>query len=371
MIENVLPNDAQQTASPAKVNWRQACFFLGLTFALTLLLDFILWRTVGYGANLSTGLLLQTQMLLPAFSAILLSLFIFKDSPIYFKTYHGRARWFFYVFLAYTVIFVLLSGASVLSPSLNLQISLVAASATYLGLLLLIAIRIISGRDAFSQAGLKGGKLIEWVFYGAAFILFYALQTALNAMFGLGTPVNQVDFLVSQGVPLEGMSVNVILFLIAFQTILIAPFQGLLFGFGEEYGWRGYLQGELVKLGKIRGILIVGMIWGIWHWPVIWMGHNYPGYPLWGTFLMTGYTILLGFILGYVMLKTRAIWLVAFLHALNNQVFSYLAAMVHMPNHPIFSFGLGFYGILTMIPIVLLLFLDPIWKDKGLSPESQ
>ena len=364
MIENSLPNDTQRTDKSERVNWKQVGIFLGLTFALTLILDFILWRITGYGASPNSALLLQTQMLLPAFSAITLSLFLFRGSPIYFKTYRGRARWFFYLFIAYTLFFILLVVTAIIAPSLNLQISIASAIVTYLALLLLITIRVISGKNEFAQAGLRGGKPLEWVFYGAAFILFYALQTALNALFGFGTPVNQVEFLLSQGVPLEGAPINLLLFLIAFQTILIAPFQGLLFGFGEEYGWRGYLQGELVKLGKKRGVLVLGLIWGVWHWPVIWMGHNYPGYPLLGTFLMTGYTVLLGFVLSYVMLKTKAIWLVAFLHALNNQVYSYLAALVYTPDDPVFSFGIGLYGIITLIPIVLLLFLDPIWKDN-------
>jgi membrane protease YdiL (CAAX protease family) len=64
------------------------------------------------------------------------------------------------------------------------------------------------------------------------------------------------------------------------QTVLVGPLLGLLMGFGEEYGWRGYLQSELIKIGKRRGVLLLGLIWGAWHYPVIWMGHNYPGQPL-------------------------------------------------------------------------------------------
>jgi membrane protease YdiL (CAAX protease family) len=37
--------------------------------------------------------------------------------------------------------------------------------------------------------------------------------------------------------------------------------------FGEEYGWRGYLLPKLLPLGELRASLIVGVIWGVWHFP--------------------------------------------------------------------------------------------------------
>lgn len=43
---------------------------------------------------------------------------------------------------------------------------------------------------------------------------------------------------------------------------------GTLLGvFGEEYGWRGYLLPKLLPLGELRASLIVGVIWGVWHFP--------------------------------------------------------------------------------------------------------
>ncbi|MBT7069590.1 MAG: CPBP family intramembrane metalloprotease, partial [Anaerolineae bacterium] len=52
-------------------------------------------------------------------------------------------------------------------------------------------------------------------------------------------------------------------------TTIIGPLLGLVIAFGEEYGWRGYLQGELVKLGRVKGVLWVGVIWGVWHAPAV------------------------------------------------------------------------------------------------------
>ena len=134
---------------------------------------------------------------------------------------------------------------------------------------------------------------------------------------------------------------------------------------GEEYGWRGYLQQELIKMGRVKGVLLVGIIWGVWHAPVIAMGHNYPGHPVLGPILMVAYAVFLAYVLGYAVLKSGSIWLAAYLHALNNQVNSLLLATLYTPNDPAFSFGLGIYGLPIMAAIVLLILRDPIWREGG------
>lgn len=38
---------------------------------------------------------------------------------------------------------------------------------------------------------------------------------------------------------------------------------------GEDYGWRYFLQGRLQEcFGKIKGILMIGIIWGVYHVPL-------------------------------------------------------------------------------------------------------
>jgi uncharacterized protein len=54
-----------------------------------------------------------------------------------------------------------------------------------------------------------------------------------------------------------------------------------LFTFGEEYGWRGYLLPRLLPLGEIKATLLLGVIWGVWHVPLILAGLNYPGVNPW------------------------------------------------------------------------------------------
>lgn len=48
-----------------------------------------------------------------------------------------------------------------------------------------------------------------------------------------------------------------------------------LFAYGEEYGWRGVLADELAPLGALRANLLTGVMWGVWHAPLIVGGYNY------------------------------------------------------------------------------------------------
>ena len=54
---------------------------------------------------------------------------------------------------------------------------------------------------------------------------------------------------------------------------------------GEESGFRGYMMSKLIKIyGTGKAVVVGGIVWGLWHLPLICMGHNfgttYPGcYP--------------------------------------------------------------------------------------------
>lgn len=46
---------------------------------------------------------------------------------------------------------------------------------------------------------------------------------------------------------------------------------------GEEIGWRGWLWPALTPLGRIPAAIVGGVIWSLWHLPVVLIGYNYPG----------------------------------------------------------------------------------------------
>ena len=178
----------------------------------------------------------------------------------------------------------------------------------------------------------------------------------------MGQPVD-LSALYAQGAVSTGMTPPVLMMVIAIQTLLIGPFLGILITFGEEYGWRGYLQPALSGLGRVRGVTLVGIIWGIWHWPVIWLGYNYPGHPYLGSLLMLLFSLGLAFVLGYAVLKAKGIWIAAFLHALVNQSFGFFMGVIYKPGDAAYSFGIGIPGLIVLALLVGLILRDPIWKQ--------
>lgn len=96
------------------------------------------------------------------------------------------------------------------------------------------------------------------------------------------------------------------------QAMLLAPLLNAIPTFGEEFGWRGYLQPKLMPLGGRKAVLLVGVIWGIWHWPVIIMGYNYGldyfGAPFLGPLAMVWFTLSLSLIFGWLTVKAGSVW---------------------------------------------------------------
>ena len=106
-------------------------------------------------------------------------------------------------------------------------------------------------------------------------------------------------------------------------TMIIAGTIASFAALGEEAGWRGYMMPKMIKLwGVKKAVLFGGIIWGIWHWPLTYVGHNfgrdYFGYPFTGFAAMCIMCVFMGIILTFVTYKSGSIWPAAFLHAVNN-----------------------------------------------------
>ena len=347
-------------------NWRHVGAFLALTFGLTYLLDLAIYLRGGLRVE-GIVTVLQLQMLLPALSAIVLGLFFFAQSPIYRGRPAGRGRWFYYYFLLLTVIFAAGALGVWMAPSQQAiaLVSTIPLILAFLGLLVLVILRFAAGREEMARVWLAWGRWRYWLLFGVAIVVYYALQAALNAVTGLGAA-----HLVLPPPP-PGFTPDTLLIVGAVQSVLVLPILAIVIAFGEEYGWRGYLQSELFKLGRVRGVLLLGVIWGAWHWPLILMGYNYPGHPLLGLVLMALYTTGLAVVLGYAVLKSGSVLLASSLHALNNQVLAFIIAIGFTPFDNAFSFGIGIYAIVTLAIVSLLVLRDPVWRGRGSTPSIE
>jgi membrane protease YdiL (CAAX protease family) len=94
---------------------------------------------------------------------------------------------------------------------------------------------------------------VSWLVVFVAFTVYYGLSAIINVA-GLAAPADNAALMQQIGLA------SPILFALAIilQSGAVASLLGLVIAFGEEYGWRYYLQNELIKLGKVRGIFLVG-----------------------------------------------------------------------------------------------------------------
>lgn len=101
-------------------------------------------------------------------------------------------------------------------------------------------------------------------------------------------------------------------------AVLAAYTINLPFTFGEELGWRGLMLKETQHLGFWKSNLFIGSIWGLWHAPIIMVGHNYPLHPHIGIGMMVLFCVSLSFALSYIRFKTKTIWGPSAFHGMLN-----------------------------------------------------
>lgn len=153
----------------------------------------------------------------------------------------------------------------------------------------------------------------------------------------------QVEMMKEQiaALPIHPIWLGVIQGLIAGVTI------NAVFAFGEELGWRGFLQKELGYLGFWKSSAVIGLIWGFWHAPLILQGHNYPQHPVTGVFMMTIFTLLMSPIFSYLRLRAKSVIAAAVMHGTLNAIFG-LSILVIKGGNDLTVGGTGAAGFMVL-----------------------
>ena len=130
-------------------------------------------------------------------------------------------------------------------------------------------------------------------------------------------------------------------------SLVMGPVVNGLFGFGEEFGWRGYLLPKLMPLGKWKAYTLVGIIWGLWHAPLVLAGFNYPGFRMLGVLGMIGMTTTFGFYINEMTLRHRSSILAGWMHGAFNGQFYGLWRILFPNAHPLLGGVTGLVGMLV------------------------
>ncbi|WP_245342067.1 CPBP family intramembrane glutamic endopeptidase [Staphylococcus sp. GDX8P80P] len=137
---------------------------------------------------------------------------------------------------------------------------------------------------------------------------------------------------------------------------------------GEELGWRALMYPQLIKFGLTKGLIIGGIIWGLWHLPLILMGHNYPNHPIIGNIMMILMCIPMGIILYYAYIKSGSIFVPAIMHGILNQFSSTITTFSIKTSefNPLLYGSTGLVGI-VILSLVALFLIKRIKKLEKLS----
>ena len=284
-----------------------------------------------------------------------------------------------------------LRDSPVVIPTANVTLALllVAGPVMWAPALAHLLTRLVT-REGWSDTYLRPHLRQEWPYWAAAWTVPAVLTIAGLAVYFLLFPrYYDADLTVLrdmlEAAPVDPGEVNVWALAAAqvFQALLIAPLVNGLATFGEEFGWRGYLQPKLFGLGwgPRRTMVVMGVIWGVWHWPVIMMGHNYgldyPGAPFLGPIAMVWFSLFAGTLLGWLTYRARSVWPAVIGHAAINGMANLGVIFLQGDPNPLLGpvpvglvGGVGF----TLVGLLLLL-IAGLWErengGQGSGPPEQ
>lgn len=141
-------------------------------------------------------------------------------------------------------------------------------------------------------------------------------------------------------------------------AVTLAPVINMFAALGEEAGWRGYMMPHLkAQLGLLNGRLLGGVIWGVWHWPLMLLvgyeyGTNYLGAPVLGLFVWCIVCFALNTLLDWLYEKTGCIWVPSIAHGAFNAVAALFVVLTNPADNYYNVLGPAPIGLIGMLPML-------------------
>ena len=124
----------------------------------------------------------------------------------------------------------------------------------------------------------------------------------------------------------------------------------------EEVGWRGYMLPRLLGIGIAPAMLLVGLLHGVWHLPLMLATPYYHSegsallvVPL---FLVT--LTLAGVLFGFLRIWTASVWPVAMAHGVFNWTWELLNDLSQIKLPAVFEYVGGESGVLVIVGLALV-----------------
>jgi membrane protease YdiL (CAAX protease family) len=149
---------------------------------------------------------------------------------------------------------------------------------------------------------------------------------------------------VTSFLPPGSLALLVVVVVLLVQAVVLTPVL-----WGEEFGWRSYLQIRLLADRPPLATVVTGLIWGVWHYPLILAGYERYESPLLGMLVFTVSTVLISIIFGWLRLRTRSIWCSSLAHSSTNSVGGSLTVLLFLggADYTLVSY----LGVLAFVPL--------------------
>ncbi|MDO5122818.1 MAG: CPBP family intramembrane metalloprotease, partial [Erysipelotrichaceae bacterium] len=157
----------------------------------------------------------------------------------------------------------------------------------------------------------------------------------------------------------QGLTYTMYVLITAVSCVTYTPLINMVPAVGEEAGWRGFLYPQLKEMyGRTKGILLGGVIWGAWHWPLIWLigyeyGTDYPGFPVVGMLIFCVFTVCAGILHDVLYEKSRCIWIPALFHGALNAAATLPLAVCRTDTGPARLLGPVPNGLIAGLPMII------------------
>jgi membrane protease YdiL (CAAX protease family) len=238
--------------------------------------------------------------------------------------------------IAYLVIITLLSAGFIVLMKMLGQKGFFIGGFYMLGPAIAAVItRLFFYGNKFRDANLRFGKVKHyikfWLLSLGITLLFFLMYTIFGAIKWDFSGNNFLDLLAQQ-MASSGKDINdlpkgfnpytmLLLYFIGGLTVFnILP--GIIVGFGEEFGWRGFMFPELYKIRPWVGFVIGGLIWFAWHIPLLFVFPQTAELIFWQqaiNVIATSIGAICTFIfLAYVYVKTENIFVASIAHITMN-----------------------------------------------------
>ena len=328
-----------------ETNKKQLTIFLVVAYVVPFALGILMW--LGYRSQKDLSIFPVAQMFYPA-AGVMLAVLLTKKRD---KLVPGK---YFIGFIILTALMLALAVLSVVSPS---QLWNGASQfAVIIGSVVLWIMMLMDGRERREAYGLRGRNWKMTILISLLFLGIYLLRMVIGyVVSGEVSTMMEIIADPSTWVLLGGTIISYVL--------SFAPF------FGEEYGWRYYLQPIMQKkFGAVKGVVLLGVIWGLWHLPINFFYYTSPADGLKSVIGQIITCVTLGIFFAFAYMKTNNIWLPVILHYLNNNLIPVISG-----NHSadaIANQQMGWGDVLYLLIVNSILFavfvLSKYFKDKSL-----